>query len=56
MSTKEPKKIVNTDRTDNKIIVSYSDESTAVFSSEQLEEITPTNVILPEQVEDPSKK
>jgi hypothetical protein len=49
MSSSKPKKIVNVDRIDNKIVVSYSDESTAIFSAAQLEQITPERVIKREQ-------
>ena len=51
-----PKKIVNADRTDNKVIVSYSDESTSVFSAEQLNQLTPEKEIKGTEGKEPTGK
>jgi hypothetical protein len=42
MSDSEPKKIVNTDRLDGgKLVVSYTDKTTSVYTTDQLASLTP---------------
>jgi hypothetical protein len=46
MSPKEPLTIVNTDRIDgDQLVVVYSDNTTAVYNTEQLAELTPTVLV-----------
>lgn len=48
MSAKEPSEplqIVQTDRLDGKLIIGYSDESTAVYSVEQLASLIPKQLV-----------
>jgi hypothetical protein len=46
MSTGRPLKIVNADRLDgDKLIVSYSDDTTAIYSVEQLAQLSPQKTL-----------
>jgi hypothetical protein len=51
MPHKEPLTIVNTDRIDgDQLVVTYSDNTTAVYSTEQIAELTPTALVHEEEV------